>query len=162
MERNGNKRGVNQRNVGGGRHYNVSGSGKVCAFWLEGRCNRNPCNFLHQKPDQIHNREEASTKAQQKRALVWRNPSGSGGSSNHNVPSKWGNANNGVGGASSGGRAVIPTTTGSGGKREKICNFFFKGSGCKFGDNCKFMHSWFVGDNLALLTPLEGHKKVSL
>ncbi|XP_020249234.1 zinc finger CCCH domain-containing protein 17-like, partial [Asparagus officinalis] len=41
----------------------------------------------------------------------------------------------------------------------KTCSYFIAGN-CSYGERCKFVHSWFVGDNFSLLTPLQGHQKV--
>lgn len=44
-------------------------------------------------------------------------------------------------------------------KMEKVCNYWAQGS-CSFGEKCKFLHSWSIGDCFSLLTTLEGHQKV--
>ncbi|KAE9621003.1 putative transcription factor C3H family [Lupinus albus] len=44
-------------------------------------------------------------------------------------------------------------------KGDKICNYWVQGN-CSFGERCKFLHSWSLGDGFSLLTQLEGHKKV--
>lgn len=71
--------------------------------------------------------------------LVWRNPNNGGNGNGSNLHSKWGK----------GVRQKI----------EKICNHFVAGN-CSYGDRCKYLHSWFVGDSFSLLTPLQGHGKV--
>ncbi|TQD80574.1 hypothetical protein C1H46_033878 [Malus baccata] len=42
---------------------------------------------------------------------------------------------------------------------EKVCNFWVQGN-CSYGDKCKFLHSWSMGDSFSLLTQLEGHQEV--
>ncbi|TQD88028.1 hypothetical protein C1H46_026451 [Malus baccata] len=42
---------------------------------------------------------------------------------------------------------------------ERVCNFWVQGN-CSYGDKCKFLHSWSMGDSFSLLTQLEGHQKV--
>lgn len=42
---------------------------------------------------------------------------------------------------------------------ERVCTYWIQGN-CSYGDRCKFLHSWNVGDGFSLLTQLEGHKKV--
>lgn len=45
------------------------------------------------------------------------------------------------------------------GKSRPVCKYWIQGY-CKFGDeNCKFLHSWSVGDDVSLVATLEGHKK---
>ncbi|KAK1261773.1 Zinc finger CCCH domain-containing protein 48 [Acorus gramineus] len=43
-------------------------------------------------------------------------------------------------------------------KNEIVCQYWISGT-CKFGDKCKYMHSWSVGDAISLMTRLEGHQK---
>lgn len=43
-------------------------------------------------------------------------------------------------------------------KKDRICNYWTQGT-CSFGDRCRFLHSWCTG-GFAMLTQLEGHKKV--
>jgi hypothetical protein len=42
---------------------------------------------------------------------------------------------------------------------EKVCNFWVQGN-CSFGDKCRYLHSWSLGDGFSLVTQLEGHQKV--
>ena len=45
-------------------------------------------------------------------------------------------------------------------KAEKVCNYWIQGN-CSYGERCKFLHTWSVGDGFSLLTQLEGHQKVT-
>ncbi|MQM04251.1 hypothetical protein Taro_037048 [Colocasia esculenta] len=159
METNGNKR-VYQR-LGGG------GAGKVCNYWLQGRCTRHPCPYLHGDPSshrqqQLHQQQQYDggppKRGQQypRGGLAWRNPNSGGGGGG---PSKWGRgrgrppgAGGGVGVSAGGGLAARKGP-------ESMCKYFLKGR-CSFGESCKFLHSWSVGDGFSFLTLLEGHQKV--
>lgn len=159
MEMNGNKR-VFQRQGGGSV---AGGTGKVCNYWLQGRCNRHPCPYLHGDPSshrqtkQSHEYEDGAPKRMQGYSrggggLVWRNPNAGGG------PSKWGRGRGAPPGAG-GGSAAIGGAPGARKGSELVCKYFLKGR-CSYGESCKFLHSWSVGDDFSLLTKLEGHQKV--
>ncbi|MQM18280.1 hypothetical protein Taro_051268, partial [Colocasia esculenta] len=153
---NGNKR-DNQR-LGGG-------TGKVCSFWMLGRCTRNPCAFIHGDPlstSQQQQYEGVVPKRPQhhQRAtsgnFVWRNPNSQGGGAGGSL-STWGRGRGApLGGGVGVATVVVPDTRKS---PESICRFFIKGR-CAFGESCKFIHSWSTGDDVSLLTSLEGHQKV--
>lgn len=160
METNGNKR-VYQRMGGGG--------GKVCNYWLQGRCTRHPCPYLHGDPFASRQQQQQQQydgaplkRGQQypRGGLSWRSPStGGGGGVGGGGPSKWGRGRGGPpgGGGGVGTHAAAGPATRKG--LDSICRFFLKGR-CSFGDSCKFLHSWSVGDDFSFLTLLEGHQKV--
>ncbi|XP_078445995.1 zinc finger CCCH domain-containing protein 17-like isoform X2 [Wolffia australiana] len=145
---------------GGRRSYQrPGGAAKICNYWMQGRCNRHPCPYLHGDPSQRQPKKpQESDDLGAKRAqgysrgggLVWKNPNLGGA-----APSKWGRGR-GAGGGSG-------ATTGPGQPARKgadsICKFFVKGR-CSFGETCKFLHAWSMGDDFSLLTTLEGHQKV--
>lgn len=111
---------------------------KVCFHWQAGRCYRRPCPFLHAEPPNSH---AVFTSPTSKRSLTWRNPNTAGGK-----------------GQGEPAAAEGPDRP----QADKICRNFVAGS-CSFGDKCKFLHSWSVGDgSFSLLTALEGHQKVRL
>ncbi|KAK1324506.1 Zinc finger CCCH domain-containing protein 17 [Acorus calamus] len=144
MERNGNKR-IFQR-LGGGHSSTSSYSRpKVCHFWLAGRCTKNPCPYLHSDPSDSSSTSMAAPPKRIHQNLTYRrnpNPNPNGHSSN------WGRGQGGgVVGAS---RASL---------KEKVCNFWMAGKKCAYGEKCKYLHSWSVGDEISLLTRLEGHQK---
>lgn len=148
-ERYGNKR-IYQR-VGPPQTAPDRTNNKVCFHWRAGRCNRIPCPYLH---SELPQHSEGSTKRVaaadergfRSQGLVWRNPNPSG---NSGGPSKWGK---GRGGGAAGGLRPQRKTF------DKICNFFIAGT-CSYGENCKYLHSWFLSDSISLLTPLTGHQK---
>uniref|UniRef100_A0A1D1XVH8 Zinc finger CCCH domain-containing protein 17 n=1 Tax=Anthurium amnicola TaxID=1678845 RepID=A0A1D1XVH8_9ARAE len=158
-ETNGNKR-VFQR-LGGG-----SAAGKVCKYWLQGSCIRHPCPYLHGDPSSHRQQQTQYDGAAPKRAqhyprggLVWRNPNTGGGGAGRGGPSKWGRGRGGPPGG--GGGAGAATAAGPAARKgpESICKYFLKGR-CTFGESCKFVHSWSIGDDFSFLTLLDGHQKV--
>ncbi|KAM7272914.1 hypothetical protein ACFE04_027578 [Oxalis oulophora] len=45
-------------------------------------------------------------------------------------------------------------------KTDKVCNFWVKGK-CNYKGNCRFLHSWSIGDSFSLLTQLhDAHQNV--
>ncbi|KAH7557561.1 hypothetical protein JRO89_XS11G0181000 [Xanthoceras sorbifolium] len=128
----GNKR-VFQRLGGGGGPSTADTKQKVCYHWRAGKCNRHPCPFLHRElpPPPPAAVNGAATKRF------------SGGSTWGRV----GNNNN-----SSSNHRVIRKT-------DKVCSYWIQGN-CVYGDKCKFLHCWSLGDGFRLLTQLEGHQTV--
>lgn len=132
---------------------------QVCKYWLAGRCNRNPCRFLHShSPNpQPHSQSKPSPQPQPKQSgdpnanygsktkSTWRNPNISA-SENVKVSSP-GVVNSDVSYGHSGQEA-----------QQKLCQYWVTGN-CVRGNKCKDLHSWFSGSGLALLTKLERHNK---
>ncbi|RZS29216.1 hypothetical protein BHM03_00062922 [Ensete ventricosum] len=139
--RNGNKR-FHQRLAPPDRANN-----KVCYHWRAGRCNRHPCPFLHSElpPHQQQQSVAPDGGAVAKRNNVWRNPGTASAASG--PPSKWGKGRGGGAVGRPPGRAS-----------DRICHYFLAGN-CTYGENCRFLHSWFISDSFSLLTPLQGHQK---
>ncbi|KAJ6794030.1 zinc finger CCCH domain-containing protein 17-like [Iris pallida] len=73
-------------------------------------------------------------------ALAWRKPNPNSSSSGH-----WGSHRTRPGTAAAGPRGV--------------CKYFLAGT-CGYGDRCRFLHSYSVGNAVSLLIPLLGHTKV--
>ncbi|KAL6004618.1 hypothetical protein ACLOJK_005173 [Asimina triloba] len=107
---------------------------RVCYQWQCGRCYRLPCPFLH--PD-IPSRRR--THADDPRSFQYSAP----------APLKPG-----------GGRGRVMDSAPKG-SAEKLCKFWALGK-CNYGDRCRFLHSWCVGDSFTFVTALEGHQKVIL
>lgn len=132
---------------------------QVCKYWLAGRCNRNPCRFLHShSPNpQPHSQSKPSPQPQPKQSgdpntnygsktkSTWRNPNISA-SENVKVSSP-GVVNSDVSYGHSSQEA-----------QQKLCQYWVTGN-CVRGNKCKDLHSWFSGSGLALLTKLERHNK---
>ncbi|XP_074282074.1 zinc finger CCCH domain-containing protein 48-like [Silene latifolia] len=124
---------------------------KVCHYWREGRCNRTPCQFLHGELPGLPSTSSnggVSKRSYNIGAGVGGSDGGFSTRKNPNFNNTWGrnssnNSNNGV-----------PPK-----KLEKICNHWVQGN-CGYGDRCKYLHTWNVGDSFSLLTTLEGHKQV--
>ncbi|XP_028768529.1 zinc finger CCCH domain-containing protein 48 isoform X2 [Neltuma alba] len=115
---------------------------KVCYHWQAGRCNRYPCPFLHSElPPPTANGTSS------KRSHGSADDSGFSGprrNPNFSGASTWGGVR--------GGNKLIRKT-------EKLCTYWIQGN-CTYGAQCKYLHSWSVGDGFSLLTQLEGHQKV--
>ncbi|XP_031399729.1 zinc finger CCCH domain-containing protein 48-like isoform X2 [Punica granatum] len=103
---------------------------KVCSFWLEGRCTRNPCRFLHVELPPPRNNK-----------IACRHPAVK--------PKSGGGASNGEG--SKGKDGFKP--------EERLCQHWASGISCVKGDKCEFRHSWSRGEGFSLLAKLDGHDK---
>uniref|UniRef100_A0A2P2M7Z3 Uncharacterized protein MANES_06G142500 n=1 Tax=Rhizophora mucronata TaxID=61149 RepID=A0A2P2M7Z3_RHIMU len=119
---------------------------KVCYHWRAGKCTRHPCPFLHRELP-TPSTAPATNGGASKRGLS--SDSGFSGppsvrrGSNFSHASSWGRVAH---------HGVVRKT-------EKVCNFWVQGS-CSYGDKCRFLHSWSLGDSFSLLTQLEGHQKL--
>ncbi|RWW70179.1 hypothetical protein BHE74_00022146 [Ensete ventricosum] len=142
--RNGNKR-MHQRLGPSQAVAPDRANNKVCYHWRAGRCNRHPCPFLHSEMPTPQQQSAAPDGGVAKRNLVWKNPSNAGAASA--PPSKWGKGRGGGAVGRPPGKAP-----------DRLCNYFLAGN-CTYGEKCRFLHSWFVGDSFSLLTSLQGHQK---
>ncbi|KAL6004670.1 hypothetical protein ACLOJK_005225 [Asimina triloba] len=107
---------------------------RVCYQWQLGRCYRLPCPFLH--PDIPFKRK---THVDDPRSFQYSAP----------APFQSGRGR---------GRGMDSAPKGS---AEKLCKFWALGK-CNYGDRCRFLHSWCIGDSFTFVTALEGHEKVVL
>ncbi|KAI5084772.1 hypothetical protein GOP47_0000941 [Adiantum capillus-veneris] len=121
----------------------------VCTYYMEGRCNRNPCNFLH--PD------DPSAVASHTGAFNGKRPnftpddsSFQGGTNRRNV---WGRLR-----GSKAGKVSALGEARHGKPRDKLCHFFLRGN-CNKGDQCNFVHSYTNSDEISFMTQLSGHGK---
>ncbi|KAL9265663.1 Zinc finger CCCH domain-containing protein [Drosera capensis] len=130
------------------QNQNQAKQNKVCFHWRAGRCNKFPCPFLHSEfPGPSSNGGVAGVSAKRPHSLGGGSEEGFSTRKSPNFSNTWGRAG-GVGGAGGG----------VGKKTERICNYWVQGD-CRYGDRCKFLHSWSVGDGFSLLTTLEGHQQ---
>ncbi|KAL0305010.1 UNVERIFIED_CONTAM: Zinc finger CCCH domain-containing protein 48 [Sesamum angustifolium] len=164
---------------------------QVCTYWLAGRCNRNPCRFMHRElpPPQSRETQLAPPKnvcGMQSRKMTWRSPnynnpgtatlssdkggmhsSINGQSSRQNILANTANENVRMDQemtiTSLGTHAVRtePENCSSQKAKPKQCKYWVTGN-CVHGDKCKDLHSWCSGSGFTLLKKLEGHTKVSL
>ncbi|CAK9145779.1 unnamed protein product [Ilex paraguariensis] len=150
------------KQLGGERHGHVMKNNKVCSYWLQGRCSRNPCRFLHPElspiPQPFVQSHSTCEDHSVTSRLTWRNPNFS---SSKNAPKC---------GADSGGKSSyqegqpnVSKIERDGGKstqktQQKLCKFWVMGN-CVKSDNCGDLHSWFYGNGFTMLAKLEGHNK---
>lgn len=139
----------------------------ICVYHLEGRCNRNPCRFLHvespaphvngkiakQLPEGMPNKSPNYNRPKN----VWvssgsedRNQDRVKRDHNYTAPKKLASA---TGNDESGNITITQKTA------ENVCDHWISGN-CVRGDECKFLHSWYRGDGFSMLAKLDGHKKV--
>lgn len=124
---------------------------KVCYHWQAGKCNRHPCPFLHGELPANAN----GMSSKRSHGFV----EGSGFSGPRRTPnfsgasSTWGRVHGGGGGGGAVGNKIVR-------RNDKLCNYWVQGN-CSFGDKCRYLHSWSIGDGFKLLSSLEGHQKVS-
>ncbi|KAI3429022.1 uncharacterized protein J3R85_008844 [Psidium guajava] len=117
---------------------------EVCSFWLKGRCNRNPCKYLH---DASLARNVYHRAAKQSSYV------------HEDCPGK-GPESSPVNSASSTSRerGNLSTDKSPQKPQEKVCHYWMSGN-CVKGDACPSLHSWFQGVDFAMLARLKGHKK---
>lgn len=122
---------------------------KVCYHWRAGKCTRYPCPFLHRElpspPTHPPNGTASSKRHHAFAAAAADDPSVPRRAPNNT----WGRPHAGRGG---GNNRVVR-------KMEKICTYWLQGN-CSYGETCKFLHSWSMGEGFSLLTQLDGHQKV--
>ncbi|XP_010536494.1 PREDICTED: zinc finger CCCH domain-containing protein 48-like isoform X1 [Tarenaya hassleriana] len=116
---------------------------KVCFHWRAGRCNRFPCPFLHRE---LPGPGQATASSSNNRVA---DESGFAGPSYRRGPGFNGNGNSWR--RFGGSRTVTKT--------EKVCRFWVQGN-CQYGDKCRYLHCWSMGDSFSLLTQLGGHQKL--
>ncbi|KAG4949428.1 hypothetical protein JHK85_043292 [Glycine max] len=121
----------------------------TCSYWRAGRCNRNPCRFLHI--------ETPSPPA----ACGYGNTAYSYGkkphSSSENTP-KYGSKKALLG--DNGDRGDTTRVAKAFKKSSpRICKYWINNN-CVHGEQCLYLHSWFRGDGFSTVTKLHEHKKV--
>ncbi|KAJ9539505.1 hypothetical protein OSB04_032238 [Centaurea solstitialis] len=165
----------NQENIA--RNYQAKAV--VCKYWLEGRCTRNPCRFLHPlQPTKVSAKPAAYS---------WKNPSSlesenspfienaqrtvlkNGQNQSKAIPkSQRTFLKNGQNESKTIPDAQPKLTKVSVGqsesiskiqqKKHKLCNRWTTNN-CEKGDKCDKLHSWLCGSGLSMVARLEGHTK---
>ncbi|XP_022724808.1 zinc finger CCCH domain-containing protein 48-like isoform X2 [Durio zibethinus] len=120
---------------------------KVCYHWRAGKCTRFPCPFLHSELPHSSGPITANGSGAPKR---FADDSGFSGPAPRRGPNFNNNHNNSWG--RMGPNKVVRKT-------EKICNYWVQGN-CNYGDKCRFLHSWSLGESFTMLNHLDGHQKV--
>uniref|UniRef100_A0A0C9SAF7 TSA: Wollemia nobilis Ref_Wollemi_Transcript_3705_2455 transcribed RNA sequence n=1 Tax=Wollemia nobilis TaxID=56998 RepID=A0A0C9SAF7_9CONI len=143
---------VFDRQAGSKRTYNrLARPPPVCIYWQEGKCNRDPCNFLHVGEPGTSKRVGANNGFAPKRSYHVPEDvqtAGPPGGSRRNTSAKWGR---GLGGR-------IMSDDHKQKVHHKVCSFWLAGN-CKHGADCKFLHSFVIGEDVTFLTQLVGHEK---
>lgn len=152
----------------------------VCVYFLEGRCNRNPCRFAHTEsplpvnipklakkrpgyniPNNVwvsSGSEDRITQVQNRKKPDYtgtKNLSSASSISEKTTQDRKNPDDTGPKNSSSASSISEKTTP------ERICYHWLSGN-CVKGDECRFLHSWFCGEGFTMLAKLEGHKKVML
>ncbi|CAJ1975622.1 unnamed protein product [Sphenostylis stenocarpa] len=120
--------------------------GTTCVFWLAGRCNRNPCRFLHTETPSPHTTASVNANTSYTHSSSETTPT-----CNPNATLV---AKNRVRGGD--------TTVSKASKNKSsptICKYWTINN-CVHGEQCLNLHSWFHGDGLCTVTKLQEHKKV--
>ncbi|XWS48389.1 hypothetical protein CRYUN_Cryun13aG0072300 [Craigia yunnanensis] len=120
---------------------------KVCYHWRAGKCTRFPCPFLHRELPHPSGPTTANGSGAPKR---FADDSGFSGPVPRRGPNFNNNHNNSWG--KMGANKVVKKT-------EKVCNYWVQGN-CNYGDKCRFLHSWSLGEGFTMLNQLDGHQKV--
>ncbi|KAL6312264.1 hypothetical protein AAG906_022020 [Vitis piasezkii] len=164
-------RSVGDKNERGRRHVN----NMLCSYWLRGRCNRNPCRFLHQElPQNTHYQvsnqfrkncwqrnpdsdsksasslmslDRSSGSTTPKRGTLYSDQKGEWDSTNLRCSSSPTSA------GSSSGNGITQNVIG-----ERVCKYWLHGN-CVEADKCQYLHSWFKGHGVFKLAELNGHIK---
>ncbi|WJX87155.1 hypothetical protein P8452_69374 [Trifolium repens] len=126
----------------------------TCYYWLNGRCNRNPCRFLHSEPPLPSTASCSVSKTVncngRKRCSL--------SESENSLPKRkikvavW----NRKSGDSIGKTEVVEAAQSS---SPNLCKYWIDGN-CVHGDKCRDIHSWLSGDRLSAVINFEGHKKL--
>ncbi|KAG6435716.1 hypothetical protein SASPL_100591 [Salvia splendens] len=157
---------------------------QVCIYWLEGRCNRSPCRYLHKEslPSKTQRQPQLAppnaVPSKQPKSRTWKNPNFDGPRSNKacvfNTTKNSGKIVHGDQGMTTGmvgsdrvaqyqPKVVtvvrdIPKKSIIQKAQPKQCKYWVTGN-CVHGEKCKDLHSWFCGSGFTMLAVLEGHKK---
>ena len=134
----------------------------VCKYWLEGRCTRNPCRFLHpQQPAKVSSKPSTYS---------WKNPGSFKSESSLPIENERTILKNGQNRSKTILKAQqkltnvntvqIKSIQKNQEKKHKLCNRWMM-SNCEKDDKCDNLHSWLCGNGLLMVARLEGHTKVN-
>ncbi|CAI0459311.1 unnamed protein product [Linum tenue] len=149
-------------------------SRKVCIYWKQGRCNRNPCRFVHGdlatadlRASYVYRAPRTQSQAlpgglrrktlsppEEDRAVK---RSKSTQVTSAAVSQKSRNNCQKIESAQKPEASLLVTTTTVERSEDKACCQEWMSGSCGRGDSCQFLHSWSRGDGFSLLARLEGH-----
>ncbi|KAK9144991.1 hypothetical protein Sjap_004894 [Stephania japonica] len=148
---------VNMAVLGGSRRVQAYQSQKVCRFWRQGRCNRQPCPYLHSElPDNnVDKTASKNVSANQHFSRKWVREDDKGRDrrthinsirqcSANQIPCD-GNPNEAL--------KAPPQKI-----QDKCCENWMLGK-CSYGDNCRYQHQWSIGTGFSEVIELSGHDK---
>ncbi|KAJ1400989.1 Zinc finger, CCCH-type [Sesbania bispinosa] len=119
--------------------------GTTCVYWLAGRCNRNPCRFLHEEttlPSTSYHNAYTAHPYQRKRL-----------SSSENTIPKYNSKTVLIRKSADRGDGTRVTEA-SKKPSPTICKYWMNDN-CVHGDKCRHLHSWFYGDGFSSLAKLQ-------
>ncbi|KAE8665509.1 Zinc finger CCCH domain-containing protein 63 [Hibiscus syriacus] len=123
---------------------------KVCFHWRACKCTRFPCPFLHSEPAYPSGSAASATGNGSGTPKRFADDCGFSGQLPRRSPNFKNKHNNSCG--RMGANKVVRKT-------EKVCNFWVRGN-CSYGDKCKLLHSWSLGEGFNMLNHLDGHQKL--
>lgn len=176
--------------TGGGRGQGYGKKGAVCKYWLQGRCNRNPCKFVHGEVPKsmkytyqrtMHAHYQTSKqlshggRPNSKRSSVGttnkgdgtliKNPDHEPKQSSSLTSQDDGTEENGTAKYSHGNsdpehQDSSFLTSRGDAISQKDAQQSLILDTCNDGDKCQCLNSWFMGEGVSRLAQLEGHEKV--
>lgn len=175
--------------TGGGRGQGYGKKGAVCKYWLQGRCNRNPCKFVHGEVPKsmkytyqrtMHAHYQTSKqlshggRPNSKRSSVGttnkgdgtliKNPDHEPKQSSSLTSQEDGTEENGTAKHSHGNsdpehQDSSFLTSRGDAISQKDAQQSLILDTCNDGDKCQCLNSWFMGEGVSRLAQLEGHEK---
>ncbi|KAK7385510.1 hypothetical protein VNO78_31232 [Psophocarpus tetragonolobus] len=125
--------------------------GRTCVFWQAGRCNRNPCRFLHREtPSPLPRTTDSIVNTRQGHGE--KPHSSSVNTPKYNSKTALTRKNGNIEDETS---AAKPSNKPS----PTLCKYWTNNN-CVHGEKCVNLHSWFYGDGFSTLAKLQEHKKV--
>ncbi|CAN1138351.1 Zinc finger CCCH domain-containing protein 48 [Linum perenne] len=126
--------------------HDQKNSRSVCRYWRQGKCNRNPCRFVHAElpsaPPSLYSTQPRSNVYV--RGSHSKPPPSSIGDRRRDFPATQ--------------KPKVVDAIEDRKSKETACREWISGN-CFKGDECRFSHTWFRGDLLSMVTRLDGHGK---